>query len=83
MPPMTAIEDDRFYSAPEVAALMQVDYRAVLSEIHTGRLHAIAVGAMPRYRIPGWALRDYQAGREAGYSATVAAASAPREGARR
>lgn len=61
---MPTIEDDAAYTPEEVATEhLKVNYRTVLNEIHAGRLHAVPIGAMPRYRIPGWALRDYLAGR--------------------
>lgn len=59
---MTAIQDDHFYPCVEVALLMGVNYRTVLNEIHAGRLHAVPVGPKPLYRVPGWALKDYQSG---------------------
>ena len=60
---MTSIQDDRFYPVAEVADLIGVNYRTVLNEIHANRLHAVPVGPKPLYRVPGWSLRDYQAGR--------------------
>lgn len=60
---MTTIQNDRFYQVTEVADLIGVNYRTVLNEIHAMRLHAVSVGPKPLYRVPGWALRDYQAGR--------------------
>ncbi len=60
---MTTIEDDRFYTVAEVADLIGVNYRTALSEIHARRLHAVAVGPKPLYRVPGWALRSYQLGK--------------------
>lgn len=60
---MTTIQNDRFYQVTEVAGLIGVNYRTVLNEIHAGRLHAVSVGPKPLYRVPGWALRDYQSGR--------------------
>jgi|GEM_PF-4439935 len=60
---MPTIQDDEFYKPNEAAELMKVTYQTVLQEIHANRLHAVAVGAKPLYRVPGWALRDYQAGR--------------------
>ncbi|MGE3194106.1 MAG: helix-turn-helix domain-containing protein [Microbacteriaceae bacterium] len=60
---MPAIQDDEFYKPHEAAELMKVTYQTVLQEIHANRLHAVAVGSKPLYRVPGWALRDYQEGR--------------------
>lgn len=60
---MASIQDDEFYKPAEAADLMKVTYQTVLQEIHAGRLHAVRVGPKPLYRVPGWALRDYQAGR--------------------
>lgn len=71
---MTSIQDDRFYPVTEVADLIGVNYRTVLNEIHAGRLHAVPVGPKPLYRVPGWALRDYQAGRAPQPTALVASA---------
>ncbi|MDO7881778.1 helix-turn-helix domain-containing protein [Antiquaquibacter soli] len=69
---MASIQDDRFYPVTEVADLIGVNYRTVLNEIHGQRLHAVAVGPKPIYRVPGWALRDYQAGRAPRPAALVA-----------
>lgn len=69
---MTAIQDDRFYPVTEVADLIGVNYRTVLNEIHTGRLHAVPVGPKPIYRVPGWALRNYQERQAPGASALLA-----------
>lgn len=59
---VTTIENDRFYPVTEVAELIGVNYRTALKEIHSGRLHAVPVGPKPIYRVPGWALRNYQTG---------------------
>jgi excisionase family DNA binding protein len=60
---MTSIQDDRFYRIAEVADLMGVSYQTVKNEIHANKLHAVPVGVKPIYRVPGWSLKDYQAGR--------------------
>lgn len=73
---MTAIQDDRFYPVTEVADLIGVNYRTVLNEIHAGRLHAVPVGPKPLYRVPGWSLRDYQAGRAPRSASLVASIGA-------
>jgi len=61
---MATIEDDAAYTPSEVATdHLRTDYRTVLNEIHAGRLYAVTIGSKPLYRVPGWALRDYLAGR--------------------
>ena len=62
-PDTKRIHDDVLYLPTEAASLLRVNYRTALAEIHAGRLHAVAVGPKPIYRVPGWALRDYMAGR--------------------
>lgn len=75
---MTGIQDDRFYRINEVADLVGVSYQTVKAEIHAGRLHAVEVGVKPLYRVPGWALRDYQAGIAPRPVSLVASVSTPR-----
>jgi excisionase family DNA binding protein len=70
---MATIEDDSTYTPDEVGTeYLRADYRTVLNEIHAGRLYALRIGSKPLYRIPGWALRDYLAGRAPQGSAVVA-----------
>lgn len=74
---MPIIEDDAAYTPEEVASdHLKTNYRTVLNEIHAGRLYAVPVGTKPLYRVPGWALRDYLAGRAPARPALVASAGA-------
>lgn len=75
---MATIEDDAAYTPDEVAAHLRSNYRTVLNEIHAGRLYSVRVGTKPLYRIPGWAVRDYLAGRAPGPASLVASVSTPR-----
>lgn len=77
---MTSIQNDRFYRIAEVADLIGVSYQTVKNEIHANRLHAVPVGEKPLYRVPGWALKDYQAGRAPQPTAMVASISTPPRG---